>query len=106
MVPGGPSKCEGDDLGKWLQRQQNPGTWAQLSTEQQQRLSKLGVQPDQAPSPAPAAERATKKARARRSRRSSGAWQPSRSGSSGKAPTGPCRGVTANRSRSTARRSC
>ncbi|MFE0790332.1 Helicase associated domain protein [Streptomyces mutabilis] len=35
---------EGDDLGKWLQRQKNPGTWAQLSTEQQRRLSKLGVQ--------------------------------------------------------------
>ncbi|WP_443076937.1 helicase associated domain-containing protein [Streptomyces sp. SP18CS02] len=40
---------EGDDIGRWLQRQKNPGTWAQLSTEQQQeRLSKLGVQPDQA----------------------------------------------------------
>ncbi|MFE1050191.1 Helicase associated domain protein [Streptomyces olivaceus] len=35
---------EGDDIGRWLQRQKNPGTWAQLSTEQQQRLSKLGVQ--------------------------------------------------------------
>ncbi|MEU8709955.1 Helicase associated domain protein [Streptomyces sp. NPDC048565] len=51
---------EGDDLGKWLERQKNPGTWAQLSTEQQQRLSKLGVQPAQAPSPAPAAARAAK----------------------------------------------
>lgn len=51
---------EGDDLGKWLQRQKNPGTWAQLSTEQQQRLSKLGVQADHAPSPAPATARATK----------------------------------------------
>ncbi|MFD5098341.1 DEAD/DEAH box helicase [Streptomyces albidochromogenes] len=49
---------EGDDLGKWLQRQKNPGTWAQLSTEQQQRLSKLGVQPAETPSPAPAAVRA------------------------------------------------
>ncbi|MFF9915306.1 Helicase associated domain protein [Streptomyces sp. NPDC013457] len=47
---------EGDDLGKWLKRQKNPGTWAQLSTEQQQRLVKLSVQPDQAP----AAARATK----------------------------------------------
>ncbi|WP_217197998.1 DEAD/DEAH box helicase [Streptomyces buecherae] len=52
---------EGDDLGKWLQRQKSPGTWAQLSTEQQQRLSKLGVQPHQAPSPAPAAARAAKR---------------------------------------------
>ncbi|MFI6150705.1 Helicase associated domain protein [Streptomyces sp. NPDC051109] len=51
---------EGDDIGRWLERQKNPGTWAQLSTEQQQRLSKLGVQPDQAPSPAPAAARAAK----------------------------------------------
>ncbi|MGA5559516.1 helicase associated domain-containing protein, partial [Streptomyces lavendulocolor] len=47
---------EGDDLGKWLERQKQPGTWAQLSTEQQQRLSKLGVQPDHAP----AATRTTK----------------------------------------------
>ncbi|MCC9737606.1 helicase associated domain-containing protein [Streptomyces sp. MNU89] len=46
---------DGDDIGKWLQRQKNVGTWAQLSTEQQERLAKLGVQPDQAPSPAPAA---------------------------------------------------
>ncbi|MDQ1013416.1 superfamily II DNA or RNA helicase [Streptomyces sp. V4I23] len=51
---------EGDDLGKWLERQKNPGTWAQLSTEQQERLSKLGVQPAEAPSPAPAVARATK----------------------------------------------
>ncbi|MEU9775220.1 helicase associated domain-containing protein [Streptomyces sp. NPDC047968] len=45
---------EGDDIGRWLERQKNPGTWAQLSTEQQQRLTVLGVQPDQASSPAPA----------------------------------------------------
>ncbi|MFD3566014.1 Helicase associated domain protein [Streptomyces sp. NPDC058667] len=51
---------EGDDIGRWFQRQKNPGTWAQLSTEQQERLAKLGVQPDQAPSPAPAAARTTK----------------------------------------------
>uniref|UniRef100_UPI002811F956 helicase associated domain-containing protein n=1 Tax=Streptomyces alfalfae TaxID=1642299 RepID=UPI002811F956 len=51
---------EGDDLGKWLERQKNPGTWAQLSTEQQERLSKLGVQPAQAPAPAPAAAATTK----------------------------------------------
>ncbi|MEV8129413.1 Helicase associated domain protein [Streptomyces sp. NPDC085944] len=51
---------EGDDLGKWLQRQKNPGTWAQLSTEQQEGLSKLGVQPFEAPSPAPATAHATK----------------------------------------------
>ncbi|MBV7674338.1 Helicase associated domain protein [Streptomyces halstedii] len=51
---------EGDDIGRWLERQKNPGAWAQLSTEQQERLSKLGVQPAEAPSPAPAAARATK----------------------------------------------
>ncbi|MER6105119.1 Helicase associated domain protein [Streptomyces sp. NPDC001832] len=51
---------DGDDLGKWLERQKNPGTWAQLSPEQQERLSALGVQPTEAPSPAPAATRATK----------------------------------------------
>ncbi|MGC5040113.1 Helicase associated domain protein [Streptomyces sp. DT190] len=52
---------EGDDIGRWLKRQKNPGTWAQLSTEQQQRLSKLGVQRDQAPSPTPEAARAAKR---------------------------------------------
>ncbi|MGW7260619.1 Helicase associated domain protein [Streptomyces sp. NPDC054834] len=51
---------EGDDLGKWLQRQKNPGIWKVLSTEQQERLSALGVQPAEAPSPAPAAARTTK----------------------------------------------
>ncbi|MFJ9034459.1 Helicase associated domain protein [Streptomyces sp. NPDC102274] len=51
---------EGDDVGKWLQRQKQPGTWAQLLPEQQERLSNLGVQPAQVPSPALAAARATK----------------------------------------------
>ncbi|MEU0213824.1 Helicase associated domain protein [Streptomyces sp. NPDC006265] len=51
---------DGDDIGKWLQRQKQPGTWAQLSTEQQERLTRLGVQPLEAPSPAPAAKRAAK----------------------------------------------
>ncbi|MEH0516727.1 Helicase associated domain protein [Streptomyces sp. B21-079] len=51
---------EGDDLGRWLQRQKNPGTWAQLSEEQQERLTKLGAQPVQAPALAPAVPRATK----------------------------------------------
>ncbi|WP_229868971.1 helicase associated domain-containing protein, partial [Streptomyces chryseus] len=51
---------EGDDIGRWLERQKNPGTWAQLLPEQQQRLSKLGVQPAQAPAHAPAAARTTK----------------------------------------------
>ncbi|MER7743299.1 Helicase associated domain protein [Streptomyces sp. NPDC096538] len=51
---------DGDDIGKWLQQQKQPGTWAQLSTEQQQRLMKLGVTPAETPSPAPAAKGATK----------------------------------------------
>jgi superfamily II DNA or RNA helicase len=51
---------DGDDIGRWLQRQTQPSTWAQLSTEQQERLSRLGVKPLEAPSPAPAATRATK----------------------------------------------
>ncbi len=45
---------DGDDIGRWLQRQKQPGTWAQLSTEQQERLSRLGITPAEAPSPAPA----------------------------------------------------
>ncbi|MET7906398.1 Helicase associated domain protein [Streptomyces sp. NPDC005355] len=51
---------DGDDIGKWLQQQKQPGTWAQLSTEQQERLTVLGVKPLQAPSPAPADGRAAK----------------------------------------------
>ncbi|GAA2509598.1 DEAD/DEAH box helicase [Streptomyces thermolineatus] len=46
---------EGDDIGRWLQRQKSPGTWAQLLPEQQERLSTLGVEPFQEPSPAPTA---------------------------------------------------
>jgi superfamily II DNA or RNA helicase len=51
---------DGDDIGKWLQRQKQPGAWAHLSTEQQERLSSLGIKPAEAPTPAPAAGRATK----------------------------------------------
>lgn len=51
---------EGDDVGKWRWRQQEPGTWAQLSTEQRERLSALGIKGVEAPSPAPAAARMTK----------------------------------------------
>ncbi|MFF0851189.1 Helicase associated domain protein [Streptomyces sp. NPDC003280] len=45
---------DGDDLGRWLVRQRDARTWAQLSTEQQERLSKLGVTPAETPSAAPA----------------------------------------------------
>ncbi|MGW7056690.1 Helicase associated domain protein, partial [Streptomyces sp. NPDC054888] len=51
---------EDDDIGRWLQRQKNPGTWTQLLPEQQQRLTALGIKPAQTPSPAPTAARTTK----------------------------------------------
>uniref|UniRef100_A0AAU1TZQ7 Helicase associated domain protein n=1 Tax=Streptomyces sp. NBC_00119 TaxID=2975659 RepID=A0AAU1TZQ7_9ACTN len=51
---------DGDDIGKWLERQKNPGTWAQLSTEQQERLTALGVQPAETAPAAPAATPAAK----------------------------------------------
>ncbi|MET9551080.1 Helicase associated domain protein [Streptomyces sp. NPDC006627] len=51
---------DGDDIGRWLQQQKQPGIWKLLSTEQQQRLSKLGIKAPVAPSPSPAAGRATK----------------------------------------------
>ncbi|MGW0545222.1 Helicase associated domain protein [Streptomyces griseoincarnatus] len=41
---------EGDDLGRWLQRQTRD--WLQLSEEQQRRLSALGVTPAEQPAPA------------------------------------------------------
>ncbi|MFD8990340.1 Helicase associated domain protein [Streptomyces goshikiensis] len=41
---------DGDDIGKWLQRQAN--SWTELSEKQQQRLSKLGVTPAERPTPA------------------------------------------------------
>jgi hypothetical protein len=51
---------DGDDLGRWLKRQTQPATWKQLSTEQQDRLTKLGVQPAQTPPPTPTAKGAAK----------------------------------------------
>lgn len=47
---------EGDDIGRWLARQREASTWTQLSTEQQERLTKLGVEPAEPPAPVPAAE--------------------------------------------------
>ena len=44
----------GWEMGGWR------STWAQLSTEQQQRLTRLGVKPARTPSPAPTATRAAK----------------------------------------------
>ncbi|WP_078878775.1 DEAD/DEAH box helicase [Streptomyces sp. NBRC 110035] len=51
---------DGDDIGKWLQQQKQPATWARLQAEQQDRLSTLGIKPLEKPSPAPAAGCATK----------------------------------------------
>ncbi|MFJ5804284.1 DEAD/DEAH box helicase [Streptomyces decoyicus] len=51
---------EGDDIGTWRWRQQEPGTWAQLLPEQRERLAALGVQPAETPSPAPAVARTAK----------------------------------------------
>ncbi|MFF8367150.1 Helicase associated domain protein [Rhodococcus erythropolis] len=51
---------DGDDIGRWLQQQKQPGTWAQLLPEQQERLSTLGIKPLEASAPAPAATRAVK----------------------------------------------
>ncbi|MET7534751.1 DEAD/DEAH box helicase [Streptomyces goshikiensis] len=48
---------DGDDIGKWLQQQKQPATWTRLLPQQQERLTKIGVQPNQTPSPAPAASR-------------------------------------------------
>ncbi|MFG2623172.1 Helicase associated domain protein [Streptomyces sp. NPDC048507] len=51
---------DGDDIGKWLQQQQQPTHWVRLLPEQQERLTAIGVQPDQKPPPTPAAERGAK----------------------------------------------
>ncbi|MEV7129629.1 Helicase associated domain protein [Streptomyces sp. NPDC093260] len=53
---------DNDDLGRWLRRQKQPSTWKQLTTEQQERLTRLGVTPDEAPAAAPAAQGAARKA--------------------------------------------
>ncbi|MCY0955252.1 helicase associated domain-containing protein, partial [Streptomyces sp. H27-S2] len=45
---------DGDDLGRWLTRQRLPHIWARLTSEQQERLTKLGIKAAEAPSPAPA----------------------------------------------------
>jgi hypothetical protein len=51
---------EGDDLGRWLQQQTQPATWAQLLPEQRERLTGLGIKGADAPPPAPAARRTAK----------------------------------------------
>ncbi|MGW2563853.1 helicase associated domain-containing protein [Streptomyces sp. NPDC001514] len=49
---------EGDDLGRWLQRQAN--SWTELPEEQQRRLSALGIKPAERPTPAPVTKAAEK----------------------------------------------
>ncbi|WP_407563118.1 helicase associated domain-containing protein [Streptomyces sp. 184] len=46
---------DGDDIGTWLKRQTQPGTWAQLLPEQRRRLTSLGITPAEPSSPTPAA---------------------------------------------------
>ncbi|AJT61772.2 hypothetical protein T261_0079 [Streptomyces lydicus] len=45
---------DGDDIGRWLQQQKQPAFWARLLPEQHERLTALGVQPAERPTPAPA----------------------------------------------------
>ncbi|MFJ8186637.1 Helicase associated domain protein [Streptomyces sp. NPDC096105] len=51
---------DGDDIGRWLQQQRKPGIWKLLSTEQQERLTTLGIKPLETSSPTPATGRAAK----------------------------------------------
>ncbi|MFE5618288.1 Helicase associated domain protein [Streptomyces sp. NPDC056524] len=51
---------DGDDLGRWIRQQQKPSVWRLLSSEQQQRLTRLGIKPLEAPPAAPAATRSGK----------------------------------------------
>jgi len=53
-------QIDGDDIGRWLKRQAQPATWKQLSAEQQNRLTRIGVKPAQTPPPAPTAKGAAK----------------------------------------------
>ncbi|MDX3488163.1 DEAD/DEAH box helicase [Streptomyces sp. ID05-18] len=51
---------DGDDIGAWRWKQQNPGVQAQLTPEQRERLAKLGIPIAELPSPTPAAARTPK----------------------------------------------
>ncbi|WP_405674341.1 Helicase associated domain protein [Streptomyces sp. NBC_01511] len=50
----------GDDIGTWRRRQQEPGTWAPLLPEQRERLTALGIKGTEVPPSAPAATPAAK----------------------------------------------
>ncbi|MFF8790775.1 Helicase associated domain protein [Streptomyces sp. NPDC015125] len=73
---------EGDDIGIWRWRQQEPGTWAQLMPEQRERLSALGVRgvslaaaPAAPAESAPAAADATKSGAAKGGSKAQQAFQ-------------------------------
>ncbi|MEV7471996.1 Helicase associated domain protein, partial [Streptomyces kronopolitis] len=51
---------EGDDIGRWLTRQREASIWTQLSSEQQEQLTALGVTPIERPAPSAASPRSTK----------------------------------------------
>ncbi len=51
-------QIDGDDIGRWLQRQRRD--WRLLTTERQDRLTKLSVQPAETLAPVPVAARAPK----------------------------------------------
>ncbi|WP_432030101.1 helicase associated domain-containing protein [Streptomyces sp. 1222.5] len=94
---------DGDDLGRWLQRQKQPDTWKQLAREQQQRLTGLGVTPRRClpPRPTQAQQRARGRPGTRRRRRSNADSRPSPSGSNAK-DSGPSPAAPSSRSPSTA----
>ncbi|MFE1016110.1 Helicase associated domain protein [Streptomyces sp. NPDC058794] len=104
---------EGDDIGTWRWRQQEPGTWAQLLPEQRERLAALGVRgaslPVTAAAPAglrpalTAALEGRRRPGARLRRRSSGAWPLWLSGWR-RRDSGPSRAARSWRSRSPASR--
>ncbi|MEU0657425.1 Helicase associated domain protein [Streptomyces albogriseolus] len=51
---------DGDDIGRWLRQQKQPGTWTRLLPVQQERLTTLGVAPLEVLAAVPAAGRAAK----------------------------------------------
>ncbi|MFJ1708545.1 Helicase associated domain protein [Kitasatospora sp. NPDC088346] len=68
LLPG--VTVDGDDIGRWLERQRRPVTWQGLMPEQRERLQRLGIQPHPLPQPRGAAA----------------AGQPGAAGVSGSAP--------------------
>ncbi|MFH9742776.1 helicase associated domain-containing protein [Streptomyces roseolus] len=86
---------DGDDIGTWRWRQQEPGTWAQLLPEQRERLTKLCVRGAVLKGPKKAGSKA--EAAFQRGLAALAQWWRRRS-------SGPSRAARSSRSRSTARR--